>query len=117
MAHRIPGRSRQKVRSVVPLEKHVQSAIKKLLGYYDIAVYDTSQPFRAAVTPGVPDLLCFCTTRGFFVIECKSEDGRQSKAQREFQSHCEAAGVPYVLGGIENVATFLRQQTTKGRVE
>lgn len=89
-------------------EKREQRAVKNLLAMLNIAVYDTSQPFRAAITAGVPDLLCFCTKRGFFVVEVKSGRGKQTPAQRTFQELCEDANVPYVLGGTAEVAAFLR---------
>lgn len=92
-------------------EKTVQAEIKRLLGTHEIEVYDTSQPFRAAITPGVPDLLCFCPRRGFFVVEVKSATGKQSAAQLHFQHLCERAGVRYILGGVAAVTAFLAKQT------
>lgn len=90
-----------------PTEKAVQHRVRAILAMMHVAVYDTSQPFAAKITPGVPDLLCFCKKRGFFVIEVKRAGGRQTEPQREFQSHCQAAGVSYVLGGTKEVADFL----------
>lgn len=90
-----------------PLEKSVQTACKKLLRLSRIAVYDTSQPFKAAITPGLPDLICFCPKRGLFFMECKRKGARQTDAQEEFQALSERAGIPYVLGGIDQLTTFL----------
>lgn len=93
-----------------PTEKATQHAIKKLLKLMGLVYYDTSQPFRAKITPGVPDLLVFGPRHGFFVVEVKSPKGRQSAAQQQFASLCEAAGVPYILGGVQQVADFLNHK-------
>ena len=95
------------------LEKHVQRAVKGLLGQMSIAVYDTSQPFAAKITPGVADLICFCPRRGLFFVECKRKGGKQSPAQQVFQRHCEDAGVPYLLGGVDEVTEFLQTYKRK----
>ena len=91
-------------------EKQVQKLVKEMLSICHVVIYDTSQPFRAAITPGVPDLLCFGPRHGFFVVEVKAPGGSQSPAQRLFQQHCEAAGVPYVLGGVDQVLAFLASE-------
>lgn len=88
-------------------EKQIQYAVKRLLAVARVVVYDTSQPFRAAITPGVPDLICFHRERGLFFIECKREGGRQTVPQFEFGCHCDMAGVPYIVGGTREVADFL----------
>lgn len=90
-----------------PTEKQVQLGVKRLLGSFAIKYYDTSQPFRAAITKGVPDLICICQKRGLFFVECKREGGIQTPEQKDFQERCEKAGVPYILGGTEEVARFL----------
>ena len=96
-----------------PLEKEVQRDIVKLLTMFGVAVWNTSQPFAAKITPGVPDLLCICPRRGVFFVECKRPGGKQTPAQRGFQAACEVAGTPYVLGGVDEVAEFLRTYTRR----
>ena len=96
-----------------PTEKQVQAAVKDLLGQMSVEVWDTSQPFAAAITPGLPDLLCICPKRGVFFVECKRPGGKQTPAQRGFQAACEVAGTPYVLGGVDEVAEFLRTYTRR----
>lgn len=93
----------------VPTEKEVQRHVKKLLALFGVGVYDTSQPFKAAITPGVPDLICFCQRRGLFFVEVKRPGGKQSEEQAEFQRQAEAAGVPYILGGVDEVKAFLEK--------
>lgn len=88
-------------------EKEVQHAVKKLLAFARVVVYDTSQPFRAAITPGLPDLICFCPKRGLFFVEVKRDGGRLSQAQFDFGSYCAAFEVPYIVGGVTEVAEFL----------
>lgn len=95
------------LRALRPTEKQVQAAVRRLLAMVGCAVWDTSQPFRAAITPGVPDLIVFHPRRGLFFVEVKRPGGRVSDAQRAFAQHCRDAGVAYVLGGVDEVLTFL----------
>ncbi len=88
-------------------EKLEQSAVRRILAAHGVAVYDTSQPFRALITPGVPDLICFCPRRGLFFVEVKAPGGRPTPAQLEFRERCTAAGAQHVLGGANEVLTFL----------
>lgn len=104
-----PRTARQRAR--VPTEKETQHAVRRLLASVGARVWDTSQPFRAKITPGLPDLLAFVPGRGLVFIECKRPGGKQSPAQREFQAECEAAGVPYVLGGVDEVAAYLNDRS------
>ena len=96
-----------------PTEKQVQAAVRDLLTQMSVEVWDTSQPFAAKITPGVPDLLCICPKRGVFFCEVKRPGGKQTPAQRAFQVACEVAGTPYVLGGVDEVAEFLRTYTRR----
>jgi hypothetical protein len=91
-------------------EKVVQTSVKRLLDLFNVAVYDTSQPFRAKITPGVPDLICFCEKRGLFFVEVKDEKGKQTPAQSAFECLANKAGIPYILGGVDEVKSFLSQR-------
>lgn len=95
-------------------EKVEQRQIKRMLDSLGIAWYDTSQPFHAAITPGVPDLICFkplIDGEGppwrLFFIEVKKRGGIQTPAQRLFEQLCLWAGIPYILGSSTEVAEFL----------
>lgn len=91
-------------------EKEIQRAIKMALRMIGFQVWDTSQPFKAKITPGLPDL--FVTGRGITAwIECKSAKGKQSDAQRVFQDAVETNGGLYLIGRdeIEAVSWILHQ--------
>lgn len=81
-------------------EKEIQAATKKALEVLGFEVWDTSQPFAAAITPGVPDLIV--AGRGVVAfIEMKSANGTQSDAQAFFQMMVEANGGTYLLARSE----------------
>jgi hypothetical protein len=90
-----------------PSEKQVQAAVKEMLGKIGCRVYDTSQPMRALITPGVPDLIAFHPRRGLLFIECKAPGGKLSEAQEDFQRLCRQAGIHHIVGGVEDVLAFL----------
>jgi hypothetical protein len=79
---------------VKPTEKQVQAGVVKALRMLGAAVWDTSQPHRAKITPGLPDLLVFHRGR-FIFAEVKRPGGRLTPAQRTFRDECEAAGVAW----------------------
>ena len=65
---------------------------------------------RMGVKAGVPDLLFVLPGGRLGCVELKTEKGRQSKAQKEFQKTCESYDVPYVLArSPEEVVDALRQ--------
>ena len=77
-----------------PTEKQTQAGITKALRMLGAAVWDTSQPHRAKITPGLPDLLVFHRGR-FTFAEVKRPGGKLTKPQKVFRDECEAAGVPW----------------------
>lgn len=79
------------------LEKTVQEHVKEALAVFGWQVWDTSQPFRAAITPGLPDLICLHPRRGVLFVEVKAPRGTLSAAQRAFQAACQSAGVCYLV--------------------
>lgn len=81
---------------VLTKEKQIQTQCRHYLRLKGYGVWDTSQPFRAAITPGLPDLIVFTVATVVFV-EVKSERGRLSPAQRTFQAACLAVGLPYLV--------------------
>lgn len=89
-------------------EKEIQRRICERLKKLGAAVYWLSQPRESGQTAGVPDLVVFDPARGMFWIECKAAGGKQSEEQKRFQTRCELAGVPYVIGGLTEVEQFLK---------
>lgn len=75
-------------------EKQIQLAIRQVLQLYPVTVYDTSQPFKAAITPGLPDLIVFGFGRVTFA-EIKRADGALTPAQEIFRDLCFENGVPW----------------------
>lgn len=82
-------------------EKAVQYACKQYLRLRGAAVWDTSQPMRALITPGLPDLVAFLPRPDggaeLVFIECKAPGGRLSPAQAQFRAAALAAGVRYLV--------------------
>lgn len=77
-------------------EKEIQQAVKNALRAMGFGIWDTSQPFEAKITPGLPDL--FVVGRGLMAwVEVKSATGRQSPAQAAFQRAVEENGGIYLL--------------------
>lgn len=69
-------------------------------------------------TPGQPDIWAFVpnrqrTTRQLVAIECKAPherrtpESRMSDAQTEFRDLCVAAGIPHIVGGLNEVIAWL----------
>src|SRR5687767_8465711 len=88
-------------------EKDEQRCVYHLLVKCGAVVYWVSQPRATMQSRGVPDLMAFHPLRGFAFIEVKSERGRMSTPQREFQHLCGEAGVVYLVGGVEEVRDWL----------
>ena len=83
-----------KKRLPAPTEKQIQAGIVRSLRQIGAGVYDTSQPHRALITPGLPDLLVFFRGR-FAFAEVKRPGGRLTPGQRAFRAECQDAGVPF----------------------
>lgn len=60
-------------------------------------------------TPGAPDLLCLgpVTHPGLLCVEVKAKGGRLRPDQQRFRDACQAAGVPHVVGGLDDVVRWL----------
>lgn len=75
-----------------PTEKAIQAGIVRILRQLGASVYDTSQPHRALITAGLPDLLVFHRGR-FAFVEVKRPGGRLTPAQVAFQAEARRAGL------------------------
>lgn len=90
-------------------EKSVQHAVKQLYCQCNCVYYDTSQPFRAKITPGMPDLLVFhAQKQEMWFHEVKPLGGRQSKEQSGFEHLCELTHQTYLLGGVDVAIEHLK---------
>ena len=54
-------------------------------------------PYQAV---GLPDIIAF--TPGLSFIEAKAPKGVQTPHQKDFQAHCDKAGIPYILARSVN---------------
>lgn len=112
-----------------PLEKHEQAAIVRLLTSMGASVFVLGTTRKRTDWPGtmqtagVPDLLTFLKHPGdgrleLVVIECKRRlhASTLSPAQKGFRDLCELAGVPHIVGGLDEVIAWLtaRGYLTKG---
>jgi hypothetical protein len=93
-----------------PKEKALQGSITRVLRMLGAAVWDTSQPHRALITKGLPDLLVFHRGR-FTFVEVKRPGGRLTEGQRTFQAECQAAGVEHHVWTSSEDAMAWAQET------
>ncbi len=88
--------------SLAPRETEVQTQVRRIYEALGCVVYSFSQGRRTRQTPGIPDLLVFCARKRLaFFHEVKTDDGKQSPEQREFQRVCQLVRLEYVLGGVQ----------------
>lgn len=106
-----------------PLEKHEQSAGIALLRQLGAAVYSSgtvrprgSLDYSTRQTPGIPDVEAFLPAmNGRPATLLKWEVKRQRwtasawrAEQREYASRCDAVGLPYVIGSVDDLLTWLQ---------
>ncbi len=90
-------------------EKSVQGDVVNLYKGVGCKVWDTSQPFRAAITRGLPDLVVFLSRKQtMWWHETKAEDGKQSEEQAGFENLCELTHQTYLLGGVDVAIAHLK---------
>ena len=90
-----------------PLEKVVQQSCRKAAVTAGVRVCNLSQIRRSMVQLGLPDLLLLHRACGCAWMEVKREGGTQSRDQQQFESWCVEAGVPYIIGGLYEMLSFL----------
>ena len=90
-------------------ETDVQARCKKRYRAVGCKVWDTSQKRRALITPGLPDLLVFHVGKQAFWFHEVKHKAPQTDEQQKFQRACEACGVKYLLGGVEEATDHLRE--------
>lgn len=95
---------------LAPSEKQVETMCDKLMKLHGYVIIRFSQPRHTMQTKGVPDRKYFGTKRGDSLwFECKKLGGTQSTAQRAFQLAAQYCGETYVLGGVEELAAYLKR--------
>lgn len=104
------------------LEKDIQRAIVNFLKIYSrkgtVIEYKqiarvnphTGKRFFASVYPGVSDMMWFAAGGKTAFLECKTEKGRQSDHQIEFQKKMESLGYEYrIVRSIDDVLDLVGQ--------
>ncbi len=93
-----------------------QKAMVRLLRSIGGQVYSLSQGYRPGgkrhattrQTKGLPDLWVFLPPRQIaFWLEVKKKSGHVKPEQIVFGHRCEANGVPYCRGGVDDLKKFL----------
>lgn len=91
-------------------EKSIQHWCAQMFKAAGCLVYSLSQARASKQSPGLPDLYVLVPRRATaFWFETKSAKGRQSEAQAAFQKACEACGVRYVMGGMDEARAMLTE--------
>lgn len=97
-------------RKLQPNEKNVEHMGDQLMARYGFVAVRFSQARATQQTPGIPDRRYYDTARELAVWwEAKAPGGKQRPAQRKFQVMVEACAEHYILGGIDELAGWLRQ--------
>ena len=92
------------------LEKDVQKDVIKNAKRFGCEVVSFSQPFGALQTKGIPDLRIYHRERKRSAwFEVKRDGGKQSPGQKSFQILVESVGERYVMGGVPELVSLLRE--------
>lgn len=117
------------------LEKQIEHQCDVMMQKLGFEVIRFSHPGKTRQTPGISDRRYMRRARVVDVrdwrgvvdhqatrpavcvwFECKSASGQQRPGQKLFQELVEACGEHYVLGGVEELATWLVEQKIARRV-
>lgn len=91
-------------------EKTVQRNVVKTAKQFGCEVVKFSQPFGALQTRGIADLRIYHRQRKRAAwFEVKAVGGKQSPGQKDFQALVESVGERYVLGGVPELISLLRE--------
>lgn len=82
-----------------------KKAVKDFLSYSGWFWYSNTAGFGSK--PGIPDLTAIKNGR-VVQIEVKAKGGKQSPGQVQFQADWEQGGGVYILGGIDEVQSAIR---------
>jgi hypothetical protein len=111
MLHTLPRQSEKRVQA------QIVSLIQAIGGQVNVIGRPSPKDGRThrgtGQTPGLPDLYAFLPLRvdvpmrGVW-IEVKAAGGKLRPEQRLFMEMCHAAGVPHILGGVDQVVAYLQ---------
>lgn len=106
--------------SSAPRPETEKTTEQKAIEFYQAvgcAVYKTSQAQKpVGMSKGIPDLIVFAgdyskapAPAWYHEVKRPGRDPRQGQSpeQATFEQHCEAAGIPYILGDATAAAQFL----------
>ena len=104
-------------------EKEVEHQCDNLMKSLGWTIVRFSQARATKQTRGIPDRRYYPPKDApaiapevwplAFWFECKKSGGKQSVYQAEFEKMCTSAGDHYVLGGLKELAQYLREQGIK----
>ena len=106
------------------VQGHVVRALRMVGGtVYVLGTVHRGEPghMSTRMTPGLPDLLVFLppirtTPWHQLWIEVKAPQGRLSEAQKGFRDVCALAGVAHIVGGLDEVLSYLVDRGYVGEV-
>lgn len=91
-------------------EKQTQRDIVTTAKRFGCEVVSFSQPFGALQTKGIADLRIYHRERKRAAwFEVKTPTGKQSSGQIWFQNLVESVGERYVMGGVPELVSLLRE--------
>jgi hypothetical protein len=88
-------------------EKVIYEQCWQLLRLTGWVVYRLSQPRASHQTLGLPDLYAIHPDHGVLWVECKTDIGKQSPAQHDFQLTHLNSGVASICGGAPELQHYL----------
>lgn len=92
-------------------EKGEERKGRMLMAALDFTCWHLSKAGPTEQTPGWPDMKFTSIERALAVWwEAKSESGKQTGAQRDFERHVRACGEEYVVGTVEALAAWCEGQ-------